>query len=96
MKVVSKLVDLDFEVHRIEKYKNGGIVVLNDPAKSMATKVHISPEDAMTIAKAIFSSGAALKFVLTFPFQYWFGKNKGMAVDAKKSGAPGDKPWGRP
>jgi len=96
VKVVSKLVDLDFEVHRIEKHKNGGIVVLNDPAKSMATKVHISPEDAMTIAKAIFSSGAALRFVLTFPFQYWFGKNKGMAVDARKSGAPGDKPWGRP
>jgi hypothetical protein len=89
VKVVSKLVDLDFQVHRIEKYRNGGIVVLNDPEKSMATKVHISPEDAMTIAKAIFSSRAALVFVLTFPFQYWFGKNKGMKTDPKKgSGGP--------
>ncbi len=85
MKVVSKLVELDFEVHRIEKTKHG-IVVLNDPTKSMATKVHITPEDAMTIAKAIFSSGAAFRFVLSFPFVYWFGKFKGKPQ--KKGGRP--------
>jgi len=83
VKVVSKLVELDFEVKRIEKTKHG-IVVLNDPAKSMATKVHITPKDAMTIAKAILSSGVAFRFVLSFPFVYWFGKLKGQP---KKKGS---------
>lgn len=87
MKVVSKLVDLDFEVHRIEKHKNG-IVVLNDPSKSMATKVQITPEDAMTIAKAIFSSGPAFLFVLTFPFRYWFGGNKETNKNSRQRGRP--------
>ncbi len=73
MKVVSKLVELDFEVHRIEAHKRG-IVVMNDPGKAMATKVHLTPQDAMTITRAIFSSGAALKFLLSFPFVYWYGK----------------------
>lgn len=83
MKVVSKLVELDFEVHRIEKTKHG-IVVLNDPTKSMATKVHITPADAMTIARAILGSGAAFRFVLSFPFVYWYGKFKG---EPKKQGS---------
>jgi len=87
VKVVSKLVELDFEVHRIEKTKQG-IVVLNDPARSMATKVHITPEDAMTIAKAIFSSGAALRFVLGFPFVYWYRKFKGQPGKQKQGGRP--------
>lgn len=86
MKVVSKLVDLDFEVHRIEKHKNG-IVVLNDPAKSMATKVLITPADAMTIAKAIFTSGPAFLFVLTFPFRHWFG-GKGTDKKGTQRGRP--------
>jgi len=73
MKVVSKLVELDFEVNRIESYKNG-IVVLNDPTKSMGTKVHITPDDAWTIAKAVLSSGAAWRFMLTFPFVHMHGK----------------------
>ena len=87
MKVVSKLVDLDFEVHRIEKYKNG-IVVLNDPSKTMATKVQITPADAMTIAKAIFSSGPALLFVLTFPFRHWFGGKKEANKNSGQRGRP--------
>jgi hypothetical protein len=87
VKVVSKLVDLDFEVHRIEKHKNG-IVVLNDPSKSMATKVQITPEDAMTIAKAIFSSFPALLFVLTFPFRYWFGGDKDASKNKGQRGRP--------
>lgn len=67
MKVVSKLVELDFEVSRIEQGKRG-IVILNDPEKSMPTKVYITPEDAMTIARVVLGSGAAWKFMLTFPF----------------------------
>ncbi len=73
MKVVSKLVELDFEVNKIQSSKDG-IVILNDPEKAMATKVHITPEDAMTIARVVLGSGAAWRFVLTFPFLFVYRK----------------------
>ena len=72
MKVISKLVELDFEISRIEKAPNG-IVILNDPGKAMATKVHVSVEDAVAIAKVVLTSPAALLFILTFPFAYLRG-----------------------
>jgi hypothetical protein len=75
VKVVSKLVELDFEVHRIESSKNG-IVVMNDPAVSMGTKVYITPADAMTIAGALLRSGAAWRFMLTFPFVHLYNSLK--------------------
>lgn len=84
MKVVSRLVELDFEVSRIESSKNG-IVILNDPEKSMPTKVHITPEDAMTIAKVVLGSGAAWKFGLTFPFRYLARKYGGAKKPQKKA-----------
>ena len=67
MKVVSKLVELDFEISRIEKTANG-IVILNDPGKAMATKVHVSAEDAVSIARVVLTSPAALFFMVSFPF----------------------------
>ncbi len=75
MKVVSKLVELDFDVHRIESSKTG-IVVMNDPAVAMGTKVYITPGDAMTIAGALLKSGAAWRFMLTFPFMHLINKLK--------------------
>ena len=75
MKVVSKLVELDFDVHRIESSKNG-IVVMNDPTVSMGTKVYITPADAMTIAGALLRSGAAWRFMLTFPFMHLYNSLK--------------------
>jgi hypothetical protein len=71
LKVVSKLVELDFNVHRIESSKTG-IVVMNDPAVAMGTKVYITPADAMGIAGAMLRSGAAWKFMLTFPFRHLY------------------------
>lgn len=84
MKVVSKLVELEFEISRIEKTSNG-IVILNDSSKAMATKVHVSVEDAISIAKVILTSPAALLFTFTFPFTYLlrkFGARK--AASTKK------------
>ena len=75
MKVVSKLVELDFNVHRIESSKTG-IVVMNDPTVAMGTKVYITPADAMTIAGALLKSGAAWRFMLTFPFMHLYNKLK--------------------
>lgn len=69
MKVVSKLVELDFEISRIEKAPDG-IVILNDPGKAMATKVHVSVEDAVSIAKVVLTSPAALWFMISFPFTF--------------------------
>lgn len=84
MKVSSKLVELDFEISRIEKTPNG-IVILNDPAKAMATKVHVSVEDAVSIAKVVLTSPAALWFMVTFPFTFLRRKLGGAkASPAKK------------
>ena len=99
MKVVSKLVELDFEVCRIEASKTG-IVVMNDPAVAMGTKVYITPADAMTIARVILASGAGLRFLLTFPFRHLYHRLRGNA--ASQPGGPGgpgkpggskNKPW---
>ena len=73
MKVVSKLVELDFDVSSIQSSKNG-LVVLNDPAVSIPTRVHITPEDAMRTACVVFRSGAAWRFMLTFPFVHLYRK----------------------
>jgi len=81
VKVVSKLVELDFNVHRIESSRTG-IVVMNDPTLSMATKVYITPGDAMTIAGALLRSGAAWRFMLTFPFTHLYSSLK--RIDAKQ------------
>jgi hypothetical protein len=85
VKVVSKLVELDFEISKIEAAKNNnGIVILNDPEKSIPTKVHVTPEDAMAIAKVVLKSGVAWRFAFTFPYLYWKRKNKKSAKDQKK------------
>ncbi|MDA5193868.1 hypothetical protein [Govanella unica] len=83
MRVVSKLVELEFHVDRIQSAKNG-IVILNDPTKSMATKVFIDPTDAMAIAKVVLSSGAAWRFMLTFSFSYL--RNKYRKPQKKSAG----------
>jgi hypothetical protein len=42
----------------------------------MGTKVYITPADAMTIAGALLRSGAAWRFMLTFPFMHLRNKLK--------------------
>lgn len=84
MKVVSKLVELDFEISKIEKTPSG-IVILNDPGKAMATKVHVSVEDAVSIAKVVLTSPVALLFMATFPFTFLRRKlGGGKAAPARK------------
>ncbi len=52
MKVVSKLVKMDFAVGKIER-KDQYIIISSDPERStIETKVHLSPEDVWNMIKA--------------------------------------------
>lgn len=67
MKVVSKLVKMDFAVGKIER-KDQYIIITSDPDRStIETKVRLSPEDAWDMIKAGLS-WPVISFVLSLPF----------------------------
>ena len=70
MKVVSKLVKMDFAIGRIER-KDQYIIMISDPERStLETKVRLSPGDAVDLIKAGLS-WPVIKFMLTLPWLYW-------------------------
>lgn len=70
MKVVSKLVKMDFAIGKIER-KDQYIIMISDPARStIETKVRLSPSDAVDLIKAGLT-WPVIKFVLTLPWLYW-------------------------
>ena len=68
MKVVSKLVKMDFAIGKIER-KDQYLIVTSDPERStIETKVRVSPEDMWDMIKAGLN-WPVLSYVLTLPFQ---------------------------
>ena len=67
MKVRSKLADIDFVFGRFE-YKKDHLIVHSDPARSMESKVYVSPNDVLSgLAKALVNPMVWVYF-LGFPF----------------------------
>ena len=69
MKVVSKLVDLELHIGRIERRGNA-LLVHSDPERSMPTTIHIAPGDVVEILKVMLKSPGLWQFLLLMP---WFG-----------------------
>ena len=67
MKVRSKLADIDFVFGRFE-YKKDHLIVHSDPARSIESKVYVSPNDILSgLAKAL-ANPMVWVYILGFPF----------------------------
>ena len=95
MKVVSKLVDLELHIGRIEK-KERLLLVHSDPDRSMPATIQIDPYDVLEIAKRMIMSTGFWRFLLQMPWFLWgYGK---VLQNSKTTGSgPGssrsDKKW---
>ena len=69
MKVVSKLVNLELHIGRIER-RGKTLLVHSDPERSMPTTIHIAPSDVVEILKVMLKSPGLWQFLLLMP---WFG-----------------------
>ena len=68
MKVVSKLVKMDFAVGKIER-KDQYIIITSDPERStIETKVRLEPEDVWDMIKAGLN-WPVISYVLALPFR---------------------------
>lgn len=68
MKVVSKLVKMDFAVGTIER-KDQYIIITSDPERStIETKVRLEPQDVWDMIKAGLN-WPVISYVLTLPFR---------------------------
>ncbi len=75
MKVVSKLVKMDFAIGKIER-KEQYIIISSDPARStIETKVRLSPEDTWDMIKAGLN-WPVISYLFALPFLIWQGKSK--------------------
>ena len=66
MKVVSKLVDLELHIGRIEK-KERLLLVHSDPDRSMPATIQIDPYDVLEIAKRMIMSSGFWGFCFRCP-----------------------------
>lgn len=67
MKVVSKLVKMDFAVGTIER-KDQYLIITSDPERStIETKVRLEPEDVWDMIKAGLN-WSVISYLLTLPF----------------------------
>ena len=70
MKVKSKLANVDFEIGSMER-KDNLLIITNDPAQPMRSKVYVSPEDAVLFIKKLLVSPSALAFIFGLPYFYF-------------------------
>ena len=84
MKVISKLVDLELHIGRIEK-KERLLLVHSDPDRSMPATIQIDPYDLLEIAKRMIMSSGFWSFLLQMPWFLWrYGK---ILQDSKTTGS---------
>ena len=86
MKVVSKLVDLELHIGRIEK-KERLLLVHSDPDRSMPATIQIDPYDVLEIAKRMIMSSGFWRFLIQMP---WFLCRYGKVLQNSK--ATGSRP----
>ena len=68
MKVVTKLVKMDFEVGSIKR-DGDRIVISSDPAQSMPAEVYMTPKDVAGMIKASLNF-SVISYAFLFPFLY--------------------------
>jgi hypothetical protein len=68
MRVVSRLVNMDFQIGRMER-KDDQILITSHPSQPMKTKVYMDPEDAVDLIKSALN-WSVISFALSLPFLY--------------------------
>ena len=81
MRVVSRLVKMDFQIGAMER-KEDQLLITSHPSQSMKTKVYMDPQDAVDLIKSALN-WQVISFALTLPFLYAKAKreNKNGAKD---------------
>jgi len=72
MKVVSRLVKMDFKIGTMER-KDDQLMITSHPSQPMKTKVYMSAEDAFGMIGSAFN-WSVISFVLALPFLYFKSK----------------------
>lgn len=77
MKVVSRLVKMDFKIGTIER-KDDQLMITSHPSQPMKTKVYMSAEDAVEMIKSSLN-WPVISFVLALPVLYAKAKKEKQA-----------------
>ncbi|WP_034160953.1 hypothetical protein [Sphingomonas sp. ERG5] len=94
MRVVSSLADIDFGVGRIGR-SGRNLVIESSADSTIATKVTVTPRDALRSLGALLRSPSAWWFVLLLPVAVLGGPNRktGDAWVQRRAGVGLNKPW---
>lgn len=94
MRVVSSLADIDFSVGKISR-KGADLVIESSDDSTIATKVTITPRDALHSVARLVISPAVWLFLLRLPFAAFGGKRGGKADgwEARRKSTGLNKPW---
>ncbi|MES2045116.1 MAG: hypothetical protein V4475_14685 [Pseudomonadota bacterium] len=94
MRVVSSLADIDFGVGRIGR-SGRNLVIESSADSTIATKVTVSPRDALRSLGALVASPSAWWFVLSLPVAAFRGRKPetGDAWVQRRASTGLNKPW---
>ena len=82
MKVVSKLVKMDFKVGKMTK-KDDQLIITSHESQPMKVKVYMSPEDITGFIKVALN-WSVISYILTLPFNYSRYRRKAGREPARK------------
>ena len=85
MRVVSRLVKMDFQIGAMERKENQ-LLITSHPSQSMKTKVYMDPADAVDLIKSALN-WSVISFALTLPFLYAKHKRENKNGTEKAKGA---------
>ncbi|MCJ8158702.1 hypothetical protein [Sphingomonas sp. LaA6.9] len=94
MRVVSSLADIDFGIGRIAR-AGRNLVIESSSESTIATRVTVTPRDALKAIGALLTSPSVWLFVLTLPFAVSAGRSQvagdSWAERRRRTGL--NKPW---
>lgn len=94
MRVISSLADIDFGIGRVAR-AGGNLVIESSEDSTIATKVTVTPRDALKSIGILLTSPSVWLFVLTLPFAGFAAKGEtpGNAWAERRSRTGLNKPW---
>ncbi|MGB5078693.1 MAG: hypothetical protein WBO17_14535 [Sphingorhabdus sp.] len=94
MRVVSSLADIDFSIGRITR-DGRNLVVESSQGSTIATKVAVTPHDALRSVVALVTSPPFWLFLAALPFNIVFGNSVGRNTswEERRIRTGLNKPW---